>query len=245
MKKALLIQFRSKWELVESERTSFQKNAGAHYAPFSFISALDEKINWSEPEKVLDGHTVVVLGGSGEFDFDGGRAFDDIQRKVSHEMLDRMRPFLQYLFDYNIPTIGICFGHQMIGAFKGVSVVHDSAQKKVGTYDVSIISEHRQDPIFKHVPNTFSAQYGHKDSLSALPEGATLIVNGTDCKFSGLKYSDVIYTFQFHPEMDAEDVALRLKNSPGYLPEGVAAEDIVHPSPHATRMLANFFHVVA
>lgn len=244
MKSILVVQFRNKPELIESERASLVREAGEEVS-FAFVNALDKGVDWSKQTLSLEKHNALVLGGSGEFDFDGGRAPDDEQRKVSHGLLQNMKPFLTYVFEHDFPTFGICFGHQIIGAFRGARVLHDHNQKKVGTFDVAIVPEQRELPIFKGIAPTFTAQYGHKDSLDALPQGAQLLVSGDRCHWSGLRYSDHIYTVQFHPEMNADDVRFRLENTPGYLPEGADVDDVVRESPHATQILKNFFaHIV-
>jgi GMP synthase (glutamine-hydrolysing) len=104
-----------------------------------FISALDANIDWNYPETIIDGYSGVVLGGSGDLDFDGNREPDDEVRvsKISLELVGKLRPLFQYLFDNDIPTLGICYGHQILGAFAGAQVHSDTTQKRLNLMKLS------------------------------------------------------------------------------------------------------------
>lgn len=226
--------------MVESEQGEYARALeGTGYYPV-FKNALDASVSWNEPARVLDESAGVIFGGSGEYDFDGGRDASDPARMTSQAILLRLTPFLEHLFEHGIPTLGICYGHQIIGEWKGGMVLNDYGQKKTGTHVVSLTEEGKEDPLFVGMPATFLAQYGHKDSLTSLPQGATLMASGTQCAFSGLKYGPGIYTFQFHPELTARDVARKLEHSPGYLPEGVELTDIIRESPESSTLIPRF-----
>lgn len=243
--KILTIQFRLNPDLVAQEQASFQREAGI-YADIDFISALDESISWAEPAAVVSSYQGILLGGSGEFDFDGERAPDDPARVGSYALLERLRPLFTYLFEHDMPTLGICFGHQLLGAFAGAAVCCDAAQRKVCVHDIKLMVDRNDYFLLADLPDSFPAHYGHKDSLDRVPEGAILLMNGGDrCKVSALQYKNNIFTTQFHPELNAEDVVDRIKNSPGYLPEGEITEEIRRDTPHANKILQNFSKLVA
>ena len=84
----------------------------------------------------------------------------------------------------------------------GGMVTNDREQSKMGAYEVSLTEEGKQDPLFKDLPETFYAQYAHKDSVTNLPDGATLLASSPVCKFAALRYGEKIYTMQFHPEVE-------------------------------------------
>lgn len=245
MRSVLVLQFRKNPETRASEEAAIRRAAENLTIDFSFRDALDESTSWSDPETILGHQDALVLGGSGDLDFDGGRNAADEVPMLSRALLERMRPFLEYVFQHDIPTLGICYGHQLIGAFRGAAVTNDTKQSKMGSHAVRLLVDTHDHFLFENLPNEFFAQYGHKDSLDRIPEGATLLMEGEQCKISALRYGKNIFTTQFHPEMRAEDIAERLKHSPGYLPEGVLLEDIVKPSPHAETILKNFLRTVA
>jgi len=238
--RVLLIQSRRRPEMIEHERAEYARALEGTGVTLAFASSLDESLPWETPSALLAGIDAVIIGGSGEFDFDGGRELTDEARRISRGILERLTPLIRHVKAETIPMLGICYGHQIIAEAHGVRVVNDPAQNKVGTALVRLTHEGAEDPLFTGLPASFSAQYGHKDSLSSLPAGATLLASGDRCRFSALRYGPTLYTVQFHPELTAEDVIYKLANSPGYLPEGVEPESIVGESPEASTILSRF-----
>lgn len=243
--KILGIQFRKKQISIELEQASIVREAGI-YVDIDFVSALDDSIDWNFPEVIMAGYSGVILGGSGDFDFDGGRCEDDPDRKISYEFVGKLRPLFSYLFDNDIPTLGICYGHQLLGAFAGAQVTSDPVQKKSRSHEVKLLVDKNDYFLFSDLPDSFQAHYGHKDSLDRIPEGALLLIHGGEqCQVSALRYKNNIYTTQFHPELNFDDMIMRIENSPGYLPEGAVAEEVFSKDPDSNRILRNFGKFVA
>lgn len=243
MKKILVIQFRTNPETLASEADSYTKSIGSR-CELVFKNALTDNLDWSNPVSILEDACGLILGGSGEFDFDGGRSHNDEKRVASHQVTSDMAPFLEYIKQRDFPTLGICFGHQLIGTSEGVCVSNDKKQAKVGSHFVVLSEEGQRDILFTGVPLSFTAQYGHKDSLSELPKDARLLAYGASCTYSALRFGKNRYTLQFHPELEAEDLVAKLNAHPDYLPPEQKIEDLVRPSPDASKILRNFVELV-
>ncbi len=243
--KILGIQFRKSEKTLAQEQACMQREAGV-YTDVEFVSALDDTIDWQFPEVIMEGYHGVILGGSGDFDFDGNRATDDPARQMSYELLGKLRSLFQYLFDHDIPTLGICYGHQLLGAFAGAQVKYSEQQKKNRSHEVKLLVDKNDYFLFADLPESFQAHYGHKDSLDRIPDGAVLLMHGgEECQVSALKYKENIYTVQFHPELNFADMVERINSSPGYLPEGTVAAEIFKDEPHSNTILQNFSKFVA
>ena len=243
--KILGIQFRENKGSMAQERACLEREAGV-YADIDFVSASDRSIDWSDPAAVVAGYHGVVIGGSSEYYFDGGRADNDVAKQHSYEFLKELTPLFQYLFDNDTPTLGICYGHQLLGAFAGAQVTCDQTQAKTCSHPVKLMVDKHDYFLFSDLPEEFFAHYGHKDSLDRVPKGAVLLMNGGDqCKVSALKYKSNIYTTQFHPELTFGDMVDRIKNAPGYLPQGVTAEEMFNDDPNSNTILQNFGKFVA
>lgn len=63
----------------------------------SFKNAFLDNLDWNLPEEILEDACGVILGGSGEFDFDGGRELFDEKKTASHALVISMQPFLSIL----------------------------------------------------------------------------------------------------------------------------------------------------
>lgn len=240
----LCIQFRKSGRASDLEQKSIRRGIDAHIS-LVFVSALDKTVLWNNPEVLLSLYNGAILGGSGDFDFDGNREQNDPAREMSYQLLEQLRPTFEYIFEHDIPTLGICFGHQMLGAFAGVTIASDTKQKKIKSHTVALCESAKTLPIFKDVPLTFKAQYIHTDVLSAVPQGATLLGEGGEsCCVSVLRYKNNIYSTQFHPELNVSDMALRVSSFPGYLPEGVTVEEIFEEGEDANKILRNFGRLV-
>lgn len=244
MAQVLLIQFRASISASALEAESIGRELGPDITLVR-KSALDETLLWSEPERLLEGISGVIFGGSGDFYFDGARSHDDPARSMSYVLLERLSPLIEFLFNHNVPTLGICYGHQLLGAFKGVAVSHDVVQQKTKSHEVQMLAEANEYFLCSDVPRSFKAQYAHKDVLTAVPEGATLIMEGGECcRVSALSYSDRIFSTQFHPELNLEDLKKRRAAIPDYLPEGKVLEEVFEEAPDAHTILRNFGRMV-
>ncbi|MCA9357442.1 type 1 glutamine amidotransferase [Candidatus Nomurabacteria bacterium] len=243
--KILAIQFRINKLMIATERASIEREAGV-YTDITFIDVLDDGNDWGNPEKMMLGYDGVILGGSGDFDFDGNRPADDESRIMTYSILNKLRLLFQYIFDNDIPTLGICYGHQLLGAFAGAQVRYDATQRKTCSHMVKLMVSQNDHFLFSDLPDSFPAHYAHKDTLDRVPEGAVLVLEGGDrCKVAALQYRNNIYSTQFHPELNYKDAVERMKNSPGYLPEGIITEEIFLDNPDSNKIMQNFSKFVA
>lgn len=197
----LVVQSRITEERVERERNNFRRAIG-EMAEVDFISSVDESLAWTTPQELLAGYDGVIFGGSSDFDFHGGRPDNDPVRLMSIMILGRAKNTISYALEADIPILGVCFGHQIIGNMHGGMVSNDREQSKMGAYEVVLTEAGKSDALFSALPERFFAQYAHKDSVTNMPDGATLLASSPLCRFSALKYGKRVYTVQFHPEVE-------------------------------------------
>lgn len=245
MSKVLVIQFRTNPVAIAQERVSISRGLGSG-VEVEFVDALDLSIDWNYSKVTIKNYQGIIFGGSGDLDFDGNRPEGDLVKRISLELLGKLRPLFQYLFDNDIPTLGICYGHQIIGAFAGAQVHCDKEQSKTCSHEVKLLVDKNKHILFTNVPDSFFAHYGHKDVLDKVPAGAVLLMSGGErCKVTALQYKNNIYTVQFHPELTFSEMVQRMRCSEKYLPEGVSAEEIFKDDSHSNTILHNFCRLVA
>lgn len=241
----LVIQFRSEARALALEERAIRRvleNTGAQVV---CKNALMNEIEWTNPKKEIEGYGAVILAGSGELYFDGGYAQEHEGRIITSKLARDAKPFAQYLLGHDFPTLGICFGHQLLGYAAGVDVGHSVLESKTGTQIVELTDEGAADPLFVGLPRSFPAQYAHKDVLFDLPMGATILARNRDkCRFSALRYGQKMYSVQFHPEGRKEDCIESSGWYSGYLPKGVKPEDVFHDTQESEKVMMNFISLV-
>lgn len=242
--KILVIQFRTNPDAIESEQESLRCMLGG--CGFDFKNALVGDIEWDRPKDVLKEFDASILAGSGELYFDGGHAHDHEGRVVTSKIADSARPFARYIIEHDFPTLGICFGHQLLGHAAGVNVGHSHVESKTGTIEVTLTEEGCKDPLFRGVPETFAAQFVHKDVLFDVPpQGVVLATGGERCRFSAVRYAPHVYSVQFHPERTRKDCISSMSRYQEYLPEGADPEELFSESRQSERILRNFVALAA
>jgi len=156
-------------------------------------------------------------------------------------MIDRIRPLITYIIDNDFPTLGICFGHQMLGYFFGAQVLDDPEQAEFGSFPVSLSGDGRRDPLFRDVPDDFISFLMYRDSVVSLPEKCVLLAHSSRCGIGSFRYKNNIYGVQFHPELEKDEVCFRVTLHPEYAGESLETFlETLQPSDHASKILANF-----
>lgn len=106
--------------------------------------------------------------------------------------------FLRKTRDARVPTIGICFGHQLLASARGGEVIRNPLGREIGSIGVDL---HQPDPILGE-RRTFLANATHLDTVGTLPEGAVSLARSAGDKNQIIRFDDRTYGFQFHPEID-------------------------------------------
>ncbi|MDQ5976517.1 MAG: hypothetical protein QG664_430 [Patescibacteria group bacterium] len=246
-KPLLMVQFRADERGKELERTAIREKfaqSDGSTPDIVFRDAFDARNDFffARPEGVFSDFRGVILGGSAEFYFGGNSSSENEERHRT--MLERVRPFILYLFEHDVPTLGICFGHQLLATFLGERVVADPEQSESGSFPVYMTSEGQQDPLFAGVPDDWKAFFMHRDSALQVPKEAVLLASGERSRVGAFRYKTRIYGVQFHPELDRLDHEERARLHPEYVP-GSAEEFLssLEWVPHARKILWNFLSI--
>jgi len=236
----VLIQYRFKKSDREIEQKLFTRVEESCDTKIKYINVWDKRLNWSKPNSFLKNTSALILGGSGDLYFDGDGRHKE-SKKIFDEAAMNAKSLISHVLDSDFPTLGICFGHQVLGSHIGTRIRHDKRQAKVGSHKINLTTRGKQDALFSEMPDSFHAQYGHSDSLSSIPNGATLLAKANNCKRAAYRYRNNVYGVQFHPELTMKDTEERMA-ARKYLTEEIDAAQELKSSPEASYLLERFIN---
>lgn len=114
--------------------------------------------------------------------------------------------FLRRAVDADLPTLGVCFGHQMLAVALGGRVEKNPLGREIGTVKVELTDAGARDAIFAGLPRTLTVQATHTDAVTELPKGAVLLASNERCPVQAFAIGERIRTVQWHPEFTASVV---------------------------------------
>ncbi|MBQ6040353.1 MAG: glutamine-hydrolyzing GMP synthase [Oscillospiraceae bacterium] len=101
-------------------------------------------------------------------------------------------------FDLGIPTLGICYGCQLMAYTLGGTV--ESCEKS--EYGKIEISQTGDSLLFQDIPAESTVWMSHTDFVSRLPEGFRVTAKSADCPCAAFECPEKkFYAVQFHPEV--------------------------------------------
>ncbi len=116
----------------------------------------------------------------------------------------RIEKWIPLLLEYNVPILGICYGHQLLAKATGGRVNFHRIGKEIGTVHVNLLEESYDDPLFKSFPQSFPAHAVHSQTIRNLPPQAICLAANTFEPNHIFRLGDCAWGVQFHPEYNAD-----------------------------------------
>lgn len=177
---------------VSGDNEWFRKALGVS-ADSKQLKTLDA-VNEALPDTVEE--TGIIIGGSPY----------SVYEKENEPWMIRLKEFLRAMHAQGKPTLGVCFGQQLIASTFGGKVEKNPRGRNFGSLNVDLTEEGTRDPLFEGVPRHFTSQQSHQDIVTELPqleEVAVLARNDMDA-LHALTYGKSTRSVQFHPEITPE-----------------------------------------
>ncbi len=183
----------------------------------------------------LRNYNGVILGASSDYNISS--LSKDIKSKCYS-----VKPVIKYLIKNDIPTLGICFGHQLLALFSGGKVERDETQAEAGVVKVYLNDHSDKTILFNGFPKSFYLASGHKDSVTKLPKGAKNLAYSSSTRNSIFQIKNDIFGIQQHPELNIDGLVWRLSLFPEYMRDRTLEEvkNDFRPMPYAQKFLLNF-----
>ena len=159
----------------------------------------------------------------------------------------RLLGFARQLLLGRQPVLGVCFGHQLLARAAGGDVRRSSMGWEVGATRVHLTPAGVESPLFAGFDEEFAAIQSHRDAVSALPPGATVLAMNAHTPIQAFSLEKRIFGVQFHPEMNGEILRRRWSERREQW-RGQVSFDLDHAldsaDADASRVLRNFLAIL-
>lgn len=157
----------------------------------------------------LSNYLGVISGASGQFNVTD--LSSDVQQSI-----EQTYPLMDEIITQDFPFLALCFGHQLLAKFLGGRVERNPQQAESDSSRIILTYQGQKSPLYTSLIPSFYAASGHKESVVELPPDAELLALSERCNIQSYQIKNNIFTTQFHPELNIDDVRFRLTLRPEY-----------------------------
>jgi len=130
----------------------------------------------------------------------------DVWEEAEHPWLvAEKRAIREAVIERGMPYLGLCLGHQLLGAALGGKVGKMKAPE-VGILDVELTAAGRADPLFAGVAPRHAALQWHGAAVAVVPAGAVVLASSPVCPVQAMRVGTRAYGIQYHVELTAATV---------------------------------------
>ena len=153
--------------------------AGADVEVYTYADA------GGRPDALADAEGVVLSGSTA-----------GVYETAAYPWMDELRSLVRELVAADVPTLGVCFGHQLVNDALGGRVEHRGLRKGIETVRFA------EDPLFDSVGARVPMVHG--DFVTELGDGMERIAAADYYENLGSRHRDApVWTVQYHPEFTA------------------------------------------
>ena len=207
MKPILLLQYRTD-ESRHHEQLCIAKKLGLTIENLDIRNVIEQQ-PLPTPQQ-LQNYAGVISGASGQFNVTDWSA--QVQSAI-----EKTYPLMDQIIAQDFPFLALCFGHQLLAQMYQGKVERNPRQAESGSTRIMLTPPGQNSPLYTSLPKQFYSASGHKDSVTKMPTDAKLLAISEKCFIQSYQIKNNIFTTQFHPELDIDDVKFRLTLRPEYL----------------------------
>lgn len=158
------------------------------------------------------------------------------------EWSERTAEWIRQAVAVEAAIFGVCYGHQLMAYALGGEVDYHPDGIEIGTKTVSMTT--RYDPLLAGMPRQFPAQLTHMQTITHLPKYAVSLASSDHDRFQVVRYSEKVYSSQFHPEITPAILSTIIRTRAERLSGSGVCPDTLRESlretPEASAMLTRF-----
>lgn len=238
MKPFIMVSTRPEQEAAEAEFESFLNQGGLSREELQHVQITDlDVLSPLHPQDVSG----VIIGGS---PYDTSTP-DGSKTRTQLRVEEEVREILAMGLKEGVPVLATGFGLEVLATYLGATMSPDFGED-LGTTELFLTEEGRQDPLLAGLPQTFTVLVGHHEGAVDVPPHATLLASSADCPVQMVRVGRAVYGTQFNPELDGHQFAQRasIYADAGYGYPGLT-EDVIESARTATehqagRIIRNF-----
>jgi GMP synthase (glutamine-hydrolysing) len=216
MKPFVLLQTRPEAAAADNEYEAFRKFSG-----LDTKQLIRHRIHAGGlPELVLEDYSGIFIGG-GPYCV----TTDQSRKSPSQKACEAdLRILMRQVLEADFPLLAACYSGIVVESAGGT--LDREHPEIIGAYEIRLTAEGGRDPLLSGLSDSFLAFSGHKESVRLTPPESVVLVSADTCPVHMLRVKKNIYACQFHPELDNDGLALRVRvyKNHGYFPPEAADE---------------------
>ena len=158
--------------------------------------------------------------------------------------MENTEQWLQEAVRRRIPTLGICFGHQLLAIALGGTVIDNPHGVETGTVSLRLETHASSDPLLGKLTEKVSVQTCHSQVVTSLPPGALRLARTDLDENQSFVLGGHAWGIQFHPEFNKAIVKKYIEHyRPTLLKQGRDPQQMLDrctDTPKSTSLLARF-----
>ena len=115
---------------------------------------------------------------------------------------ERLLPYIKEMLATRTPTLGVCYGHQIIAKALGGKIDFHPEGPQAGSTEITLTDAGKADRLLGESPETFKVNAGNSQRISKLPNEAIVLAGNDFEPHQAVKFGEAMWGLQFHPEFN-------------------------------------------